>query len=99
MPVKLDYDSLYRQLLADSLLTLQSDSINELLDKKGQHSWMWTDSGPTNYTIQILIRGKSQTLNYKCPKYFYREAKIEEFRLPLQIVSALLKIMGITEPC
>jgi hypothetical protein len=99
VPVKHNYDSLYVQLLADSLLTLNSDSINEVLDKKGQHRWMWTDSGPTNYTIQILSREKRWTLNYKCPKYFYKEAKIEEFRLPLQIVCALLKIIGINEPC
>jgi hypothetical protein len=98
-PVRLNYDSLYKQLLQDSLLTLNSDTINQLMDKKGQYSYMWTDSGPTNYTIQILTNSKRQTVNFKCPKYFFYEAKIAEFEIPLKVISSLLKLIGLTEPC
>ena len=98
-PVKLNYDSLYSRLVKDSILTLNSDSINEVMDKKGQYEWMFLHSGPTNYTIQILIDGKRQTLNYRCPKYFYEKEKIDEFEIPLKVVSSLLKIIGIKEPC
>ena len=42
--VKLDYDSLYKQLVNDGLLTLNSDTINNLLDKRGLHRYMWTDA-------------------------------------------------------
>ena len=97
-PVKLNYDSLYNQLIEDGLLTLNSDTINELMDKKGQHRWMWTDSGPTNYTVHILTKEKSRSVNFKCPKYFYKEAKIEEFKVPLKVISTLLKLIG-REPC
>jgi hypothetical protein len=96
--VKLNYDSLYNQLIDDGLLTLNSDTINDLMDKKGQHSWMWTDSGPTNYTVHIQTKEKRWTVNFKCPKYFYNEAKIDEFKVPLKVISTLLKLMGI-EPC
>jgi hypothetical protein len=96
--VKLNYDSLYNQLLQDSLLTLNSDLINEVMDKKGQHRWTWTDAGPTNYTIQMLTNEKRQTVNFKCPKYFYYEAKMDEFKFPLKIISSILKLIGL-EPC
>jgi len=98
-PVRLNYDSLYKQLLQDKLLSLNSDTINDLMDKKGQHSWMWLDSGPTNYTIQIVTNEKRQTVNFKCPKYFYHEAKISEFEFPLKIISTILKLIGLNEPC
>ena len=98
-PVQLNYDSLYKQLVQDSLFSLNSDTINELLDKKGQHSWMWTDAGPTNYTIQIVTNEKTKTVNFKCPKYFYYEAKISEFEFPLKVIRSILKLIGIDEPC
>ncbi len=98
-PVKLNYDSLYSRLVKCSMLTLNSDTINEVMDKKGQHQWMFLHSGPTNYTIQILVDGKRQTLNYKCPKYFYEKAKIDEFEIPLKVISSLLEIIGVKEPC
>lgn len=97
--LNLNYDALYNQLLKDSLLTLNSDTINDLLDKKGQHDYMWLDAGPTNYTIQIITYKKRSTMNYKCPKFFYTQAKIEEFKMPLRIITALLNIIGIKEPC
>lgn len=96
--VKLNYDSLYNELIQNGLLTLNSDTVNDLMDKKGQHSWMWLDSGPTNYTVQVLTKGKRKVVNFKCPKYFYNEAKIDEFKAPLKVISALLKLIGI-EPC
>ena len=98
-PTRLNYDSLYNHLVKDSILTLNSDSITAVMDKKGQHSYMFLHAGPTNYTIQILMDGERQVLNYRCPKYFYYEAKIDEFEFPLKVVSSLLKIMGIKEPC
>jgi len=98
VPVKLNYDSLYNQLIEDGLLTVNSDTINDVMDKKGQHRWMWTDSGPTNYTVHILTKGKRWAVNFKCPKYFYNEAKIDEFKMPLKVISTLLKLMG-REPC
>ncbi len=97
-PVKLNYDSLYNQMVKDSLLTLNSNSIHEVIDKNGQHSWMWTDAGPINYTIQILTTEKRQTLNFKCQKYFYEEVKMAEFKFPLKVIRSLLTIIGI-EPC
>ncbi len=96
--VKLNNDSLYNQLLQEGLLSLNSDTINDLMDKKGQYSWMWTDSGPTNYMVQIVTHKKRWAVNYKCPKYFYNEAKIDEFKVPLQVISTLLKLIGL-EPC
>ena len=98
-PVRLNYDSLYKQLLKDSLLTLNSDTINQLMDKRGQYSYMWTDSGPTNYTIQILTYTKRHTMNFKCPKYFFYEGKIAEFEIPLKVISSILKLIGFNEPC
>lgn len=98
-PVKINYDSIYNQLIKDNILTLNSDSIGEVMDKNGQHEYMWLHSGPTNYTVQVLRKGRGQTVNYRCPKYFYETAKISEFEIPLKIISALLAIIGVKEPC
>lgn len=97
--IKVNYDSLYNQLVKDSILTLNSDSITKVMDKKGQRSYMFLHAGPTNYTIQILMDGERRVLNYRCPKFFYYEAKIDEFEFPLKVISSLLKIMGVKEPC
>jgi hypothetical protein len=97
-PFKLNYDSLYNQMVRDSLLMLNSDSINEVMNKNGQHRWMWTDAEPTNYTIQILTSEKRKTLNFKCPGYFYKEAKIAEFKFPLKVIGEMLTMIGL-EPC
>jgi hypothetical protein len=97
--VRLNYDSLYRHLIKDGLFKLNSDTINELMEKKGQFSWMWVDSGPTNYTVQIVTNQKTLTANLKCPRHFYYEAKIEEFGIPLKVISSILKLIGVNEPC
>lgn len=96
---KINLDSLYTRLVSDSLLTLTSDTMNDLLDKKGQHRYMSTDSGPTNYTIQLLTYNSSKVLNYKCPTFFYEEKKIEEFKMPSKIITALLSIIGFKGYC
>jgi len=98
-PVKLNYDSLYKQLLNDGLLSLNSDTVNELMDKKGQRRENWFDAGPTNYTIQIVTNDKRQTTNFRCPRYFFNEVKIAEFEFPLKVISAILKVTGLNEPC
>jgi hypothetical protein len=97
--ILLDYASLYQQLLKDSIMYLNSDGMDKLLDSRGQHSWMWTDFGPTNYTVQVVTNKKTITATFKCPKYFYYEAKIEEFKIPLKVISSILKLIGVNDPC
>lgn len=60
---------------------------------------MWYDSGPTNYTIQIVTNEERHNVDFKCPKYFYYEAKISEFEFPLKIICTILKLIGLNEPC
>ena len=69
------------------------------MDRKGHRRWNWLDSGPTYYTIQIVTKEKRQTTNFKCPKYFFNEVKMAEFEFPLKVISSILKLIGLNEPC
>ncbi len=91
-------DSLYNQLLRDSLLTLNSEKIGTILDSKGIYSYNWHDNPCPVYSIEIITPTKQLMLNYPCPKSFYDELKIEEFEKPNKIVTALLSLIG-RSPC
>jgi hypothetical protein len=96
--VPLKTDSLYKELLKDSLLTIRSDGIGALLDANNNHRWNWTDSGPMVYTIEIITPGKKWCLRYPCPDYFYNKYKLEELKTPVKIINTLLAVVGIN-PC
>ncbi|HSN61895.1 MAG TPA: hypothetical protein VLR49_13225 [Ferruginibacter sp.] len=96
--VVLNYDSLYNQLIQDGLLTLNNDTLNDFIARKRESKWVWLDGGPTNYSIQSVTDKKRWAVNYKCPRHFYNVEKINEFKIPLKVISALLTIMGM-EPC
>ncbi len=91
-------DSLYKQLLRDSLLTLNSEKIGAILDSKGIYSYNWHHNPCPVYSIEIITPTKQLMLNYPCPKSFYKEFKIEEFERPNKIVTALLSLIG-RSPC
>jgi hypothetical protein len=42
---------------------------------------------------------KKRNINFKCPKYFYQEGKMSEFEFPLKVISSMLRIIGLNEPC
>jgi len=94
----LNIDSIYKELVSFNLLTIESDSIGFLLDRRGSNRWSWTDSGPTVYLVEIITPYKKWALRYPCPKYFYTEFKLEELKDPLKIISSLMSLLGLT-PC
>ncbi len=91
-------DSIYKKLVSYNLLTIKSDSIGFLLDRKGNNRGSWTDSGPTVYLLEIITPTKKWALRYPCPQYFYTEYKLEELKDPLKIISSLMSLLGLT-PC
>lgn len=92
------FDSIFEQLLRDSLLSLKSEEIGAILDSKGIYSYNWRDNPCPVYSIELITPSKQWMLNYPCPKSFYNEFKIGEFEKPNKIVTALLSLIGRT-PC
>ena len=91
-------DSVYKEVINDSLLLIRSDTIGRLLDDRGDYSYLWTGAGPTNYLIEILTPTKIWSLRYPCPKYFYDKYKIAELKNPLKIIATLMSLIGLN-PC
>jgi hypothetical protein len=98
-PLQLNYDSLYSQLLDDSLFMLSSNIDYTPANKN--NLVVWADAGPTNYTIEILTASQREVLNFKCPRFYYTQYNREALKMPLKIISSLLKVMNLPfqEPC
>ena len=94
----LNLDSLYKQLLKDSLLTLSSRRLSVRSADSLGNDVVWTDAGPTIFFVEIVSHKGYKSLSYPCPKLFFEQNKLPEFKSPLKIITALLYLIG-SSPC
>jgi hypothetical protein len=98
--LSLDYDSLFKTLLADGLFSIKSmntEEINKIGFAKTGDVVVLMEGGHY-YTIELLTPSKGKKLTYNSPNTYYDAYKLSELEQPIKILKSLLHIMGLNGP-
>ncbi len=96
----LNYDSIYKLLIADSLCYIRSMDGEEALSRGYNKTGIPISiaEGGTIVTIELLGSSKGKKISYDSPQNYYEAYELQELKQPVKIINTLMRIMGYNIP-